>query len=344
MEKHMAVIEDIAKLEKKKEEAESIAQKFQVRAEKEERKLKESAEDLRDQDQKFQKDVSSIWEQNHQLKVEKQHLEDKVVQLEQERQKLEAICSSGAERKMVFKGKVSSNVSGCGINVKHQMRYSVRGGTALIVFEEPTVAERLIKKKHHKVAIEDCYINVKAEPIELTVLDALNVDMNRSLLNILVTDLPAGVPEATLLDKLELFFSKTKNGGSEVENTEYLEDSRSAIVTFIQEGVAPKLVDKKRFDVPFSKQETHQVCVSPSVEGNITGYQMKNLRCNRTVLITGIPDIKDEETMNDLLEIHFQKESNAGGEVQKLFYCPEGKNAVVLFEDDKDGGDDPQGE
>ncbi|KAG9474198.1 hypothetical protein GDO78_004481 [Eleutherodactylus coqui] len=163
------------------------------------------------------------------------------------------------------------------------------------------------------------------------------MDMSRSPRKILVSCLPANISEETLLDKLELYFGKTKNGGGEVENREFLADSRSAILTFAKEGVAPQLIEKKTFYVPFGGKESHRVCVSPSLDGDISRYEVKKLLCNRTVLLTGIPDIKDEENLKDLLTIHFQKATNGGGEVQELFYCPLGKNTIALFEDDEDG-------
>lgn len=45
-----------------------------------------------------------------------------------------------------------------------------------------------------------------------------------------------GIPEDILLDKLELFFSKTKNGGSEVESREFLDDCGQVVLTFTQDG------------------------------------------------------------------------------------------------------------
>ncbi|XP_044154290.1 interferon-induced 35 kDa protein isoform X1 [Bufo gargarizans] len=339
-EKHAALLEDISKLELKKNEAEVLAQKFHDRAEKEEKKLMTNEQTLFDLDQKFQEKVRSLREQNQQLKAEEQSVKDKVIYLENETENLEAICSSEVEGKIVFKGKVSNNISSkCGINVKHQIRYPVKGGTALIVFEEPSVAARLIQKKHLKVEFEefeDFYMKVQAEPVELMVLDDISMDISRSPRKILVSNLPASKSKENLLDKIELFFTKTKNGGGEVDGREFLDDSRSVILTFVDEGVAPQLVEKKKFDVPFGDEETHQVFVSPSLEGDMTRYVMKNLLCNRTVLITGIPDITDEETLRDLLELHFRKTKNDGGEVVELLYCPEGKNAVALFEDDED--------
>lgn len=46
------------------------------------------------------------------------------------------------------------------------------------------------------------------------------------------------ISKEALLDKLELFFSKTKNGGSEVESREFLEDSDQVVLTFAEDGGA----------------------------------------------------------------------------------------------------------
>lgn len=46
------------------------------------------------------------------------------------------------------------------------------------------------------------------------------------------------ISKEALLDKLELFFSKTKNGGSEVESREFLEDSEQVVLTFTEDGGA----------------------------------------------------------------------------------------------------------
>ncbi|MGH0147261.1 UNVERIFIED_CONTAM: hypothetical protein FKN15_015365 [Acipenser sinensis] len=54
----------------------------------------------------------------------------------------------------------------------------------------------------------------------------------------------------------------------------------------------------------------------------------------KTVQLVGIPDILDEENLQDNLEIHFQKPSNGGGEVDAFVYIPLGKKAVGIFEED----------
>lgn len=49
----------------------------------------------------------------------------------------------------------------------------------------------------------------------------------------------------------------------------------------------------------------------------------------------GIPDVLSEESMRDALEIHFQKASRGGGEVDALAYVPEGRTGVAVFVEDR---------
>lgn len=59
--------------------------------------------------------------------------------------------------------------------------------------------------------------------------------------------------------------------------------------------------------------------------------QTRTSMCPRTVLLTGIPDIMDRETMQDMLEIHFQKNGNDGGEIEAFLYNPLGQQTLALF-------------
>lgn len=54
----------------------------------------------------------------------------------------------------------------------------------------------------------------------------------------------------------------------------------------------------------------------------------------RTILLRGIQDVSDEEDMQDHLEIHFQKPSNYGGEVESIKYVPHGKEVRAFFSED----------
>ena len=68
--------------------------------------------------------------------------------------------------------------------------------------------------------------------------------------------------------------------------------------------------------------------------------------CPRTVLLKGTPDVMERETLQDLLEIHFQKSGNGGGEIEAFLYNPLGQQISALFggvsedEDDEDEDED----
>lgn len=51
---------------------------------------------------------------------------------------------------------------------------------------------------------------------------------------ILVSNLPKKVREDLLLDKLEIHFAKSKNGGGEVEDSDMLHDSGNVVITFTE--------------------------------------------------------------------------------------------------------------
>lgn len=51
----------------------------------------------------------------------------------------------------------------------------------------------------------------------------------------------------------------------------------------------------------------------------------------RTILLDDIKDMSDEEDLQDYLEIHFQKPSNCGGEIESIKYLSGGKNALAVF-------------
>lgn len=53
---------------------------------------------------------------------------------------------------------------------------------------------------------------------------------------ILVSNLPKEEPEDRTLDKLDIYFSKKKNGGGEVEDTDMLHDSGTVVITFVDDN------------------------------------------------------------------------------------------------------------
>ncbi|KAK4808658.1 hypothetical protein QYF61_020147 [Mycteria americana] len=193
-----------------------------------------------------------------------------------------------------------------------------------------------------------CSPELWGRPCPALVLTGLchpQIRLTRSSRSILVSDLPSlGIPEESLLDKLELFFSKTKNGGGEVESREFLDSSGQVVLTFVQDGVAEPLIERGRIQVLIGKGK-YELKISPCMSGDITNLQgplrltpgsaqLQPSRCPRTVLLSGIPDVLGEEPMRDTLEIHFQKASRGGGEVDALAYVPAGRHGVAVFMED----------
>ncbi|KAM4692514.1 interferon-induced 35 kDa protein [Rhinophrynus dorsalis] len=339
-EQYRVLLEDEANLENAKQQSESLANQLHEKGDKLEKRILQQEQDLNNKEEIYQANVESMGEENKRLEKQGREMEDKIAQLKKETDKLNVVSASGTERKMVFKGKFIKFIPENGLKIKHQILYPVEGGTALITFEKEEVASALIQNKKIEVMMtEECRIIVNVEPVELLVLDALSVDMSLSTKKILVSRLPNSLSEDVLLDKLELFFSKPRNSGGEVESREYLSDSSNVILTFNHEEVVPHLTEIKHFYVPFG-EFNQKVCVTPSLDGNIKNFKMKNYVCNRTVLITGIPDIMDAQNLKDLLEIFFQKNSIGGGEVEDLVYTPEGQCALAVFQGDDDDDDD----
>lgn len=56
--------------------------------------------------------------------------------------------------------------------------------------------------------------------------------------------------------------------------------------------------------------------------------------CLRTVQLTGIPPIMEQDNLQDNLEIHFQKAANGGGEVESITYNPMGHTTLAVFVED----------
>ncbi|NXF11845.1 IN35 protein, partial [Smithornis capensis] len=251
--------------------------------------------------------------------------------------------SSLPEKKMVFKGLVANKEDVNKLMLRPLIHYPLLGGSALITFEKAEVAQRILEMKEHMVELscgeeleelDRCRVRVQAAPVEIPLLSALEIRLTQNSRSILLSDLPSlGISEEALLDKLELFFSKTKNGGSEVESRMFLGDSGQVVLTFTQDGVAEPLIERGHIEVLIGKGK-YKVKISPCMNGDITNLQLQPSRCPRTVLLLGISDVLEEESMRDTLEIHFQKASRGGGEVDALAYVPAGQMGVAVFVED----------
>ncbi|XP_017597022.1 PREDICTED: interferon-induced 35 kDa protein [Corvus brachyrhynchos] len=297
-------------------------------------------------DQERAHQIFAAKEENNRLRQEKQGLKNKLEELKKRVLWNDPVMMLSAlpEKKMIFKGLTVNKEDMNKLMLTPLIHYPMPGGSALITFEEAKVAQRIIEMREHMVELscgeeleelDRCRVRVQAVPVEILLPSALEVRLTQSSRSILVSDLPSlGICKEALLDKLELFFSKAKNGGSEVESREFLDDSGQVVLTFTQDGVAEPLIEKGHIQVLIGKGK-YKVKISPCMSGDIANLQLQPSRCPRTVLLLGIPDVLSEESMRDALEIHFQKASRGGGEVDALAYVPAGRTGVAVFVEDR---------
>ncbi|XP_059686525.1 interferon-induced 35 kDa protein isoform X2 [Gavia stellata] len=328
-----ALEQDHAKLQMAKEAVEQRTQELRKEGELCHKYLEQQMSSNRGEEKSCQVGIFLAKEEKNRLRQEKEVL----------KKKLEEMLPALPEKKVVFKGLVTNKEDVNKLMLTPLVRYPLPGGSALITFEKAEVAQRIIEAQEHTVELsygeeleelDRCRVRVQAAPMDILLPSALEIGLARCSRSILVSDLPSlGIPEEALLDKLELFFSKTKNGGGEVESREFLDDTGQVVLTFAQDGVAEPLVARGHIQVVIGKGQ-YELKISPYMSGDITNLQLQPSRCPRTVLLLGIPDVLGEEPMRDTLEIHFQKASCGGGEVDTLAYVPAGRWGVAVFTED----------
>lgn len=285
-------------------------------------KEKERCRAVQEENTKLQKEILKI-------KEEMQSLDCKNSSLKKQTE----ISTAVPERKVVFRGNTKEGAHNVSFDVNPRIVYPMEGGTALITFEEKDVAQKILNLKDHLVQLGDCTISVQAKPIQFLVPSYVEMETQVCPRRILVSNLPKEEAEERVLDKLDIHFSKKKNGGGEVEDKDMLHDSGTVVITFVDDNIAKRLSDKQDHDVDFGKKK-HKVKVTPFLNGEISQMKICDSECVRTVLLTGIPDIMDKDNLQDNLEIHFQKTANGGGEVEGIVYNPLGHTTLALFDED----------
>ncbi|KAG8510463.1 N-myc-interactor [Galemys pyrenaicus] len=226
------------------------------------------------------------------------------------------------------------NVS-CSFQVNSKVPYELQKGQALITFEKEEVAQNIIRLGEHHIhmyMIEDVDVKVMANPVPLNSGVRFQVHVEVSKMKINVTEIPDELPDNQMRDKLELSFCKSRNGGGEVACVEYDKQSHSAVITFVETGVAGKILEKKDYPL-YVNQNCHRVTVSPYIETHVKKFQVFSGISKRTVLLTGLENFQliDEEYVEDLVSIHFQREKNGGGEVDAVKCCL-GQPCIAYFE------------
>ncbi|KAM5273390.1 interferon-induced 35 kDa protein [Ctenodactylus gundi] len=204
------------------------------------------------------------------------------------------------------------------------------GGSALVTFDDPKVAQQVLQQKEHKIDMEECRLRVQVQPLELPMVTTIQVSSQRTGQSVLVSGIPAGLKlsEEELLDKLEIFFGKAKNGGGDVETRELLQGS--VMLGFAKEEVAQNLCQIGQFRVPLGGQQV-SLKVFPYLSGEIQKTEVRFQPVPRSVLVLNIPDVLDGPELHDILEIHFQKPTRGGGEVEALTVVPPGQRGLAVF-------------
>ncbi|KAM9085863.1 N-myc-interactor [Megaptera novaeangliae] len=271
-------------------------------------------------DEQNQKLISEIEKENTQLKEEIQKLEAELQATTRNSQINEDIPETKIKFTAVENPESDSQFSNISYScqVSSKVPYELQKGQALITFEKEEVAQNVIRMGHHHVQIQDVNVKVMASPVPLNSGVRFQVHVEVSKMKIHVTDIPDELPESQMRDKLELSFCKSRNGGGEVDCVAYDKQSRSAVVTFVESGVADKILKTKDYPL-YINQNCQRVTVSPYTETYLKKFQVFSGVSKKTVLLTGLEDLQiiDEETVEDFINIHFQREKNGGGEVER---------------------------
>ncbi|KAM9284110.1 N-myc-interactor isoform 2-T2 [Cariama cristata] len=149
-----------------------------------------------------------------------------------------------------------------------------------------------------------------------------------------VSEVPElSIHEDWMRDKLELNFYKSEKGGGEVENVIYDKQSRTAVITFLRPGAANSFVRCTKYPF-FVNGKCYRLSVHPDTDIHLEKFQLYCGISKKTILLKGIQETEDdEESVQDMIEIHFQKPSNSGGEIEKIKYVSKG-GTWVCFEED----------
>nr|ACO51616.1 N-myc-interactor [Aquarana catesbeiana] len=292
-------------------------------------------------------------------KIEKQKANEKCDELEKELDEVEATRKKlqDALKEQQARFKVNSQLPAKNINFKETLTtaenrsddepmditytcyltsgrpFILGAGQALLTFEEERVARSVIAKKRHSLEGIDGGRNVEALQPQLDKSVKFEVRMDISRKKLKISNLPEDIPEETLKDKVELTFYKSSIGGAEIEEVEYDRNDNTAYVTYLQNGVAQRVL-KSPWHQFMAGEVTCEVEVMPCVKIELNKLQMFFAASPRSVLLTGIKNVdEDGDDVQDLIQIHFQKESNGGGEVESTEFCQD-KGKTLIFEED----------
>lgn len=260
-----------------------------------------------------------------------------------ERQKLQQrfkVYAAISDSKVVFARKVTeeeeegesrTDIKGV-FTITQKPAVILSGGQALITFEEEKVASQILKMAKCLVSCEKDKLDVKPRSLKLdsTVKFEIHLDVSRK--SIRFSDVPPTMEEERMRDRLEMSFSRPSRGGGEVGSVEYDKRTGAGLITFLNTGVAENLAMNGTFPADLDSRTT--VAVQPVYDYQLKKFQTFCGTLKRTILLDDVKDVEDEEDLQDHLEIHFQKPSNYGGEVESIKYLSAGKKVCAFFTED----------
>ncbi|KAI3359633.1 hypothetical protein L3Q82_014023 [Scortum barcoo] len=318
--KHEELIQEQKELTVRKEDAQDMRQKCKERTEKLIQALKN---DQLDHEQKVESEkarLDLLKEEEFQLMKEFQKVQDALKEEQAKNKHLKqqtGVFSAVPERDVVFTGLTGKAGNNQSFEMESSINYPMDEGTRPWSHSR---RKKILNMKTHRVDLGgECSITVGARPVQLMLPRLVEIDTEVCPQRILISNLPR-IDTEILLNKLEIHFSKKKHGGGEVEDCDMLSDSGTVVLTFVEQDIAKGLTDTEYHEVKLQNNKLHRVKVTPFLNGKVTNFKTKMSVCPRTVLLTEIPDIMDRETLQDVLEIHFQKTSNGGGEIEAFLY------------------------
>ncbi|XP_072198171.1 N-myc-interactor [Excalfactoria chinensis] len=223
----------------------------------------------------------------------------------------------------------------CVFSITTRIPFKLNQNQALLTLEDEEVAQRLTKMGKHTVNLDGTTADVKVVPftVGLGVKFELHVTISGKKINVSeIPELP--IPDEWMRDKLELNFYKSECGeGGGVENIRYDKRSRTAVITFTRPGATASIARCTKYPF-YVNGRCHKLSVSPRTDGHLEKLQLFSGISTKTILLKGIKETEDdEESVQDMIEIHFQKPSNGGGETESIKYVSKGATWVYFEED-----------
>lgn len=272
----------------------------------------------------------------HSLQEEQARLKRRLQELQQLKRELgnspqDKVPFPVPEVPLVFRGHIQEKMEVPKSLVSNlQICYPLSGGSALVIFDDPKVAKQVLRQKEHRIQLEECRLRVQVQPVELPMVTTIQVSTKMSGRRVLVSGFPANLKlrEEELLDKMEIFFGKTKIGGGDVETRKLLHGG--VMLGFAKDEVAQNLCRIGQFKVPLGGQQ-FPLKVCPYMSGEIQKAEIKSQPVPQAVLVLNIPDVLDSSELQDVLQVHFQKPTRGGGEVEALTVVPPGEQRLAVF-------------